>query len=298
MERSCKEIRLADFDHLDLSNLNRIRTALHNLGLNKAIITAREISEIDPFIRVRCFTDGVTDENIENFILYEGKLDLLIDECDSLDMKVQLRNTARSHRIPVVMDTSDKGLLDIERFDLEPERQIFHGLIGDLDPEALKELSTKDKIPIVLKITGEDSISTRLKASLIEIDTTIKTWPQLASSVILGGAVAADVSRRILLNQTSESGRYFVDLEELIPNKKEDYSEDNCSAKDIISPPLDREMMMASAEEVRHKPKNDVVTIDRTFVEKLVSCAILAPSGGNTQPWKWLCYEKSLFLIF
>lgn len=67
MERICGEIRLADFDTLDLTNLNRIRCGIHQLGLNKAIVTAREIAEIDPFIEVKVFDDGLTAENIQAF---------------------------------------------------------------------------------------------------------------------------------------------------------------------------------------------------------------------------------------
>ncbi|MEM6264808.1 MAG: ThiF family adenylyltransferase, partial [Bacteroidota bacterium] len=43
MERSFGELRLADFDTLELSNLNRIRTGLHTLGKLKAVTVAREI---------------------------------------------------------------------------------------------------------------------------------------------------------------------------------------------------------------------------------------------------------------
>ncbi|MGB1031398.1 MAG: ThiF family adenylyltransferase, partial [Flavobacteriales bacterium] len=49
MERSFGELRIADFDDLELTNLNRIRTGVHNLGLPKTTIVAREIAEIDPF---------------------------------------------------------------------------------------------------------------------------------------------------------------------------------------------------------------------------------------------------------
>src|SRR5688572_8441440 len=48
MERSCEELRLCDFDVLELSNYNRIRTKLTNLGLRKTVSVAREILEMDP----------------------------------------------------------------------------------------------------------------------------------------------------------------------------------------------------------------------------------------------------------
>src|SRR5690606_16542701 len=46
------EYRLADFDTLEPSNLNRLRAGVHELGLTKAVITARAIYEINPYARV------------------------------------------------------------------------------------------------------------------------------------------------------------------------------------------------------------------------------------------------------
>ena len=219
MERGCGELRLADFDTLELSNLNRIRTPLYNLGIHKVIATAREIAEIDPFMKVKIFKEGLSNDNMDDFMLADGKIDLLVDECDGLDIKIQAREYARLHQIPVIMDTSDRGMLDVERFDLEPERPIFHGRVEGLDSTKLTGLSNHEKIPVVLQILGFEELSDRAKSSLQEVNKTISTWPQLATSVILGGAVGADVTRRIFLNEFSDSGRYYIDIEQII-NKK------------------------------------------------------------------------------
>ncbi|MGB0806253.1 MAG: Rv1355c family protein [Salibacteraceae bacterium] len=216
MERGCGEIRLADFDTLELSNLNRIRTPLYNLGVEKVIATAREIAEIDPFINVKVFRDGITSSNMSDFMLNDGGIDILVDECDGLDMKIEAREFAKKHKIPVIMDTSDRGMLDVERFDLEPNRPIFHGRVSNVDSSSLKNLTNEEKIPVVLQILGFEELSDRAKSSLKEVNKTITTWPQLATSVILGGAIGADVSRRILLNEFKGSGRYFVDIESII----------------------------------------------------------------------------------
>ena len=55
MERTFGEIRIADFDELELTNLNRIRAGVHELGLPKVALVAREIAEIDPYLNVKCF---------------------------------------------------------------------------------------------------------------------------------------------------------------------------------------------------------------------------------------------------
>lgn len=218
MERICDEIRLADFDLIELSNMNRIRTSVTNIGVSKAMVAAREIAELDPFINVVIYTDGITENNIDHFLTHNGKVDLLIEECDGLDVKILSRIKARTYGIPVVMETNDRGLIDIERYDLEPERGLLHGLIpenmGDLT--ALRNLTNQEKVPLLGAMVGIDKISERMKMSLGEMGKTISTWPQLASSVVLGGAMVTDVSRRILLNEFRNSGRYYVDFNELI----------------------------------------------------------------------------------
>jgi molybdopterin/thiamine biosynthesis adenylyltransferase/nitroreductase len=285
LERSFGELRLADFDTLDLSNLNRLRAGVHNIGVPKVLVTAREIAEIDPYLNVVCFFDGVTEANLDDFLSSPAPLDLLVEECDSIDLKIQIRHAARRRRIPVIMDTSDRGLLDIERFDREPGRPVFHGLIGDLDPAQLRGLSTEEKIPHVLAIIGADTMSTRMRASLLEIDQTISTWPQLASSVAMGGAVAADVARRILLGQHTESGRFFVDVEETVrdsPREPTTPPESGAPA----TPPF-------SMSTTPHSGGADV-PVER--IRHLVTMASLAPSGGNAQPWRWLWQERALHL--
>ena len=46
------ELRLADFDVLDLSNLNRVGGGLADVGVSKVVLAAREVAELDPYIRV------------------------------------------------------------------------------------------------------------------------------------------------------------------------------------------------------------------------------------------------------
>lgn len=297
LERSFGELRLADFDTLDLSNLNRLRAGVHHLTVPKVYVTAREIAEIDPFLKVTCFPAGVTEENYEEFLLAGGKLDVLVEECDSLDVKVQLRYEARRYGIPVVMDTSDRGLIDVERFDLEPTRPIFHGLVGDLNPTCLRGLTTEEKVPYVLQIIGADTMSTRLRASLIEVEQTISTWPQLASSVAHGGAAAADVVRRICLGQMRSSGRYFADLETIIADAPEKEAPPQITIPKPERIPVEQMKALACAGNESDAAVHTSFVSDADLIRRLVGDAILAPSGGNSQPWQWLWDGRELHLF-
>ncbi len=294
MERGFGELRLIDFDTLDLSNLNRLRSGVHNLGVSKVVIAAREIAEIDPFLNVTCFTSGLQEENMAEFLTANGKLDILVDECDGLDIKILARFKARELGIPVLMDTSDRGMLDVERFDLEPDRPILHGTIENVDPKTIKNLSTEDKIPVMLQMLGIENISLRAKTSMLEVEQTINTWPQLASSVALGGAVGADVCRRILLDQFHESGRYYIDLEELIADTKQ---EEDVFMRHNPFAPLWVEDLQEMADKVGYETLTKDIIPDNETIRILVEAAGLAPSTGNDQPWKWL-YKKGVLFLF
>jgi molybdopterin/thiamine biosynthesis adenylyltransferase len=117
LEGVCREIRLADFDEIELSNLNRIPTSVFDLGLNKAVAAARRIAELDPYVEVIIDPSGVSLDSTDTFM---AGLDIVIEECDSFDVKLAVRDAARRHQIPLIMETNERGLLEIERYDLEP----------------------------------------------------------------------------------------------------------------------------------------------------------------------------------
>ena len=218
-ERIGGELRLADFDDLELSNLNRIRAGVSDIGILKCVITRREIATIDPFLKVKTFSKGLTKDNIEEFLEKDGKLDVVVDECDSFDMKITIRKHCKRLGIPVVMETSDRGMLDVERYDLNPEYPLLHGLVAQelIDAE---QLTADQKKKLVFQFIDVNKASTRGRISLLEIGKTITTWPQLASDVILGGAVVAMTCRLILLGQCSNSFRHYVDVPSMIIGSK------------------------------------------------------------------------------
>ena len=266
MEGLAGEIRLADFDTIELSNLNRIPASVLDLGVNKAVVAARRIAEIDPYLQVVVVPEGITSENLGAFL--DG-LDLVIEECDSLDMKLLVREAARERQIPVIMETSDRGVLDVERFDLEPDRPIFHGLLGDLDSSKLSGLSTEQKGPYVLRMLGPLDVSSRGAASLFELGETITGWPQLASEVTLGAVTVAAAVRRFGLTGELPSGRVRFDVEEVLAGLKP------------VELDLEREANLLTP------PPDDPAPLSDDPVEHIVDAARRAPSGGNVQPWRF-----------
>lgn len=269
--------RLADFDILELSNLNRLRCSVADLGLNKAVLAAQELYEIDPYLDIEVYTDGITEDNIEDFLGGRGGLDLLVEECDELSMKVLLRERCRELRIPVIMETSDRGMVDVERFDLEPTRPLLHGLMDDVAAASLKGLSDKEKVPFALRVLGATDMSVDLAASLVEVGESITGWPQLASAVAVGGGIVGDFSRRILLNQHRESGRFYVDLDALL-------HPDRAVAIRVPEPSPSEPALNEPLPSLRGGVAS-TEPVTESDVRRLVQYGIRAPSGGNNQGW-------------
>lgn len=262
MQGVCGELRLADLDDLELSNLNRIPAGVFDLGFNKTTVAARRVAELDPYLTVRTIPTGVTADVIDDFL--DG-LDVVVEECDSLDVKVSVRQAARRHRIPVLMATSDRGLVDVERFDVEPDRPIFHGLLGDVDPTSLAGLSAHDKVPYVFRLIEVGGLSARAAASLLEVGHSVTTWPQVAGDVTLGAGAIAEAVRRIGLCEPLSSGRIRLDAG---------------AALDRIATPV-------RAPEVTEERTRDPVPTGQPIgpVGAVLAAALRAPSGGNVQPW-------------
>ncbi|OBA85786.1 hypothetical protein A5662_03790 [Mycobacteriaceae bacterium 1482268.1] len=264
----CGELRLADFDLLELTNLNRVAASVLDIGLNKATVAARRIAELDPYLPVRAITSGLTPDNVDEFL--DG-LDIVVEECDSLDMKVIVREAARTRGIPVLMATSDRGLVDVERFDIERERPILHGLLGDIDTAKLSTLESRDKVPYVLRMLDAACLSARGAASLVEVGHTLSTWPQLAGDVTLGATALAETIRRIGLGHEVPSGRVRVDV---------------ASALDHLSDPAPPAVDSSSRPEAADAPVESYEDeVEADVVSRMAAAVIRAPSAGNAQPW-------------
>lgn len=212
MTGGSKFMKLADPDTLDLSNLNRLRGSIYYFGEKKTTIVAHQIWEIDPDMDIELWEAGLSEQSLKKF-MSDPKVDLVVDEMDDLRLKILLRVEAKKAGIPVIMatDNDDGVLLDVERFDLEPNRPILHGLIEDIDYNNLgKELSLNERVEISSKLVGREYISDKMGKSLGEIGKSIPTWPQLGTAAAMSGAVGAYAARLIVTGQGLQSQRLLI----------------------------------------------------------------------------------------
>jgi len=214
-----KDIKLADFDLLSVSNLNRFRAGLPDIGINKAIISARQMYEINPFLNIEVYDTGITPENMESFLV-SPQIDLLIEETDNLKLKINIRNMAKKYMIPVLMVTGngDNVLVDIERYDIEEDLSMLSGyltndLINKIQSVEKGKGTFEERVILARDFMDKKYLDKRLVDSFSNVGKTLAGIPQLAESSFLRGAVICHFVKKILLKENIVSGRYKILLD-------------------------------------------------------------------------------------
>jgi molybdopterin/thiamine biosynthesis adenylyltransferase len=212
-----KRMKLADMDHLALSNTNRVLAGADRLGMLKVEMAARAIYEMNPYAELELHPEGLTPENIGQF--FEG-LDIMVDELDNIAVKYLIREQAKKHRIAVVMaaDNGDNAVVDVERYDIDPQPEFFHGRMGEVSYDSLSKLDKFGIGKMITKLVGPENVTERMQLSLLEMGKTIVSWPQLGGAALVNGAAVAYCVRKILNGQPLENSRALVSLDEkLVP---------------------------------------------------------------------------------
>lgn len=202
------DIILADFDELDTTNLNRILAGVHQVGINKTIITARHIYEDNPFAEISLLQEGVNETNLEKLIK-EGKVNCIIEEIDDISFKIHARLLAMKYRIPVVMitDNGDGIVLHIERYDLG-HNKIWGKPLAYYEQKLADGPMTKEKASDIIMndiVGGVHRVDSNMVKSVKRVlSKELVSWSQLGSAAILGGVIATYSIKEIALGRSTK----------------------------------------------------------------------------------------------
>lgn len=222
LEGGAREMKFADNDTLSLSNLNRFRASIADLGLNKAVLSARQVYEVNPFAKIEIWEKGISRERINEFLL-KPRIDILVEEMDNLQLKILMREEARKNKIPVLMVTGNgpNVIIDVERFDLDQKTPPLNGY---LRPEVIKKIQKmdagktpfKERVLLARDFIGAKYLTKRLKDSFPLVGRKLVSIPQLAESSFLRGASLCYFVRQIAMGEKVSSGRYYLNLDQVI----------------------------------------------------------------------------------
>jgi tRNA threonylcarbamoyladenosine dehydratase len=219
-----KNLKLADFDTLDTTNLNRVRAKLSDVEESKIDIVSKQLYELDPYVNLKLFPKGLSEKNIKSFVSGKPKPKLIFEIIDDFEIKILLRKEARKRRVPVVMLTSlgDNVLIDIERYDINPKTKLFNGKVSEkiLNDILAGNINEKDKHKYAVAIVESKNLPPRLRKSIKEIGKTLVGRPQLMSTVTVASGIAALIARKIALGGKVSNRRTLIELNGIIKNDR------------------------------------------------------------------------------
>ncbi len=220
MTGGAQTFKLADFDTISVSNLNRLRYGVTAVGQHKAEYVARLIAEINPYSEIYLYREGITDENLSSFIAGGNsvpKADILLEGVDNLLMKIRLREAAKTTGVPVLMatDNGDGIIVDIERYDLDPQLLLFNGALGQMTAADFKDFPPTELPKLATKVAGPEYIVPRMLASLLEVGKTLYSWPQLGTAATFTGVASAYLVRAIVNGGPIPSGKFDINLQNI-----------------------------------------------------------------------------------
>lgn len=137
------KVIIVDNDIVDITNLNRqIIANINNIGKNKVDAAHTHIKSINPDIEVIKIKEFITKENIN--ILFEEKVDYIIDACDTIETKKELIRQSIKRNIKLIssMGTAKKmnpsllQIVDIRKTDTDPLARVIRKMVKD---ERIKE---------------------------------------------------------------------------------------------------------------------------------------------------------------
>lgn len=226
-----KKVKIADPDEVSPSNLNRIRLDFLAVGRKKTALMREYLWQLDPYMEIESFDDGVTAVNVGQFL---KDVDVLVEETDNLEFKIALRIAARERGIPVIMatDNGDGVIVEIERFDLKPDLQLFNGALGDITLEEFKTFPPTELPKLATKIAGADLVVPRMLLSLKEVGKTLYSWPQLGDAATLSGIAIAYCLRKLALGEPLKEGKMEINMDEVFDPTY--HSEASTEARDKI----------------------------------------------------------------
>ena len=129
---------LVDNDKIDITNLNRqIISNQNNINLYKVDEWEKRAKSINPNINIKKIKEFITEDNIN--ILFEEKIDYLIDACDTINTKKIIIKKCLEKNIKFIscMGTGNKfhpeylEVTDIRKTSYDPIAKILRKMVND-----------------------------------------------------------------------------------------------------------------------------------------------------------------------
>jgi len=277
---------IADFDQFEPVNYNRQYGAkTSSFGHAKIDVMFKEAKDINPYLDIRTFPEGVSDKNIDEFL---NDVDLVVDGMDffNFDIRRLIFNKAYEKKIPVIT-AGPIGFSTAMLIFMPDSGMTFDQYFNISNKLSLEEKLIKFFIGLAPKATQKEYISPDA-ISLKE-----KKGPSLGLACQLCSATVAAESVRILLDKKGiKPAPYYFQYDlytrkfhqkYLIKGNKNPIQKIKFT---LLKNSLQKEKLSDTLPDFpKAVPGNKEISHD--IIKYLINAACQAPSGDNCQPWSF-----------
>lgn len=141
-------IIIVDGDIVEKTNINRQIIALNStIGMYKVDACLERIKDINPNIKVKVINKYINEDNID--LLFEDKIDYLIDACDTMCVKELIIKNCLDKNIKLISCMGTGNKLNPLKFKIMDLRDTNYDPIAKRLRKYLKTLNTNKKVYVV-----------------------------------------------------------------------------------------------------------------------------------------------------
>ena len=289
--------RLAEFDHFEPANVNRQYGArLDHFGQPKLDAMVAEARQINPYMDLALFPDGVNEQNVSAFL--EGA-DIVVDGIDffAFDIRRLIFNRARAMGIPVVT-AGPVGFSAAMLVFMPDQGMSFDEYFAIRDDMSLEEKLLAFLVGLAPRAAQRDYIDPN------RIDLYARQGPSVAAACQLCAAVAATEAVRIVLKRPGvRPVPAYFQYDPLVRKfhrgrlragnrhpwqrfKLNRLKSRWLNGKGPLHATWTAAPLIQSRPRVLLSPVRDYI----------LQAAVHAPSGDNCQPWRFLADRRQITL--
>ena len=159
-----KKIIIIDADVVDITNLNRqLFTNQNNIGLKKVNELEKRIKSINPYIEIKKIDKFIDENNIQ--LLFEEKVDYIVDACDSIKTKEILIKECLKRKIKFISCMGTAKKLDPTKLEITDIRKTSYDPLAKRIRHKLKELNINKKVVVLSSVESPIKTKTRTPGS-------------------------------------------------------------------------------------------------------------------------------------
>ena len=139
---------LVDYDTIDITNLNRqILATNKTIGVKKVEVAKNRVMEINSNVNIKLIDIKLNEDNLN--ILFDNKIDYIIDACDTISVKKKLILECHKRGIKLITSCGTGNKLDPTKFSITDIRKTSYDPIAKILRKFVIDNNIKDKVMVV-----------------------------------------------------------------------------------------------------------------------------------------------------